>query len=117
MKGVGFGENMHKLKPGFRVFKNLGNADFSQYQQQASIGEIIHLNKCGTVGLAMINLEALFSHQGDFVVLNSPKVVVDENSVTENTDSESRGDEIVRFISTFKPFWFEGLDLKTNIKI
>lgn len=119
-KGIVFGSEFPselKSKRGFRVYKNIGSQNFTDYQNQSSIGEVIHINEEGTMGLAMINLESLFAHEGDFVVLNVPKDESTEENASTAETSTNKGDEIVRYIGTFKPHWFQGLDDKTNIKV
>lgn len=106
-----------RLKREFRVFKNIGKHGFSDYKEESSIGEIVHTNKEGTLGLAMINLEALFAHNGDFIVLNMPREEASSEDAPNTAATQPVGDEIVRYISTFKPQWFQGLDQKTNIKV
>ena len=107
--------NSSRALRGYKVFKNIGG-DFGAYQHEMAIGEVIHTNKEGTMGLAMMNLEALVSTKGDFAVLNIPREE-EEDAGNKTSTTMSKSDEIVRFIGTFKPSWFQGLDDKTNIKI
>jgi hypothetical protein len=104
--------NGQRVKPGFRLFKNIGSS-FDQYKDETAIGDVILTNHEGTLGLAMVQLDTLHSHAKDFVVLNMPR-----DDTEEGVDQPTKkGDSVVRFVGTFRPLWFQGLDTKTNIKV
>lgn len=108
------------VEPGMKLFKF--NKDESSVQHYAdneqSIGEIVATDATGLLGVAMVNLESLFSYdQGNFAVAHVSKP--DGDAAPENAEvkvSQGKTSDHLHFIATFKPSWFHGLDEKTNLQ-
>ncbi len=96
-----------KVEKGDKVYKTL---------QENPVGEIIHTNSIGTLGLAMINLDAIHSHAGNFTVRQAPSEEEEEGNKAQLSNASSTNAP-TKFISTFRPSWFHGLDEKTNLKL
>jgi len=94
------------IKQGSKLYKNV---------DEASIGEIIHTNSNGSIGLAMVNLDALLHHTGNFTVVES--VTENEKDETLSQSNNERTPNVPQYIATFRPTWFHGLDEKTNLKL
>lgn len=107
------------VEVGMKLFKRIdGDVTAQHYlDNEQAIGEIVATELTGRLGVAMINLESLFSYdKGNFAVISVPKAP----EGGEGTESESKPrvlSEKVGFVSTFKPSWFQGLDEKTNLPV
>lgn len=107
------------VEVGMKVFKRIeGDVTAQHYlENEQAIGEIVATELTGRLGVAMINLESLFSYEkGNFAVISVPKTP-EGAEATENESKAHVASEKVSFVSTFKPSWFQGLDEKTNLPV
>lgn len=106
------------VEVGMKVFKRIeGDVTAQHYlDNEQAVGEIVATDLTGRLGVAMLNLESLFSYEkGNFAVISVPKTP--EGEVAENASKPQVLSEKVSFVSTFKPSWFQGLDEKTNLPV
>lgn len=98
----------NSIKRTYKLYKYHGN-DVSSYEKDPSIGEIVYTNQQGSLGLAMVNLDVLHQTEGNFLALE----------MIESTDNKDvlvvKPGQALKFITTFQPTWFQGLDTKTNL--
>ena len=107
-----------QIQVGAKLFRT------EQSTKMTAIGEVVALDTTHKIGLALVNLEALYTTVGNFAVINVPKSdsgaegEADEQSSAASTTSVNvhtmLAEGKVGYISTFRPDWFEGLDVKTG---
>lgn len=71
----------------------VGDKIFTSTNQENAIGEVVAVEEKGLVGVAMMQLDAVYRHEGVYRVENS-----DNNAII------------------FQPDWFTGLDETTNLR-
>lgn len=108
------------LSPAERVL-GVGSRVYADRTSSKSIGEVVHLDSTGTIGIAMLQQAALLGTTGNFVV-RAP--VPKAEGAQEQIDTEDRDhhaaegsvsmDGAIGYISTYRPDWFKGLDPKTG---
>jgi folate-binding protein YgfZ len=112
------------VETGMKVFKRSATGNSVEWygEHEQAIGEIVATDMTGKIGVAMINLESLLSYsQGNFVVAHTVSPSAPDaggdpvQAVTE--DKAPKVSDRLRFITTFKPIWFHGLDEKTNLQV
>lgn len=107
------------LSPEERVL-GVGSRVYADRTSSKSIGEVVHLDSTGTIGVAMLQQAALLGTTGNFVVRAPvPKAEGTQEQIdTEDRDHAAEGsvsmDGAVGYISTYRPDWFKGLDPKTG---
>ncbi|KAJ1436651.1 hypothetical protein B484DRAFT_416812 [Ochromonadaceae sp. CCMP2298] len=84
----------------------VGSKVFSATTPQGkSIGEVVHLDASGSVGLVMMNIAALESAGAENFIVRKPTDANDAGEEQEQSEGESSDTEA--YISTFKPAWFQ----------
>jgi folate-binding protein YgfZ len=86
---------LSSLKIGDKIYVTAAEAKANQKE----IGEIVAVNSNKSIGMAMMHLDPVYQHQGNY-------------SVSSPENGGSPGPDIV----IFRPKWFEGLDEKTNMR-
>ncbi len=97
----------------------VGQSVFADAESTKSLGEVVHVDSTGTIGVAMIQQAAVVSRVGNFVVRSVTKEIsadqhdtaVDEEGAAEKGVKEYGP---VSYISTYRPDWFTGLDERTG---
>jgi hypothetical protein len=100
----------------------VGSKVFADATSSKSIGEVVHLDSTGTLGVAMIQQAVVTSSSGNFAVRAPvPKVPggADEAAAEAQAAEEAAAtaaslSEPVAYISTYRPDWLQGLDEKTG---
>lgn len=93
---------------------------FADAEATKSLGEVVHVDSTGTVGIALLQQAALVGRVANFVVrkvtTTSTQEVVGDEVAGEEGVAEQGVKEYgpVSYISTFRPEWFKGLDEKTG---
>jgi folate-binding protein YgfZ len=87
---------LSSLKIGDKIYATAEEAKANQKE----IGEIVAVNSNKSIGMAMMHLDPVYQHQGNYSVSSST-----ENGGTVGPD-----------IVICRPKWFEGLDEKTNMR-
>lgn len=112
------------VETGMKVFKRSATGNSVQWygEHEQAIGEIVTTDMTGKIGVAMINLESLLSYsQGNFVVAHTVSPSAPESGgdpvQAVAVDKAPKISDRLRFITTFKPTWFHGLDEKTNLQV
>ena len=97
----------------------VGQSVFADAESTKSLGEVVHVDSTGTIGVAMIQQAAVVGRVGNFVV----RTVTKETSADQHdgaVDEEGQADKEVKeygpvsYISTYRPDWFTGLDERTG---
>lgn len=95
-----------------------GLSVFADADATKSLGEVVHVDSTGTVGIALIQQAALVGRADNFVVrkVTTTQEVATEDAAVEEGVAEQGVKEYgpVSYISTFRPEWFKGLDEKTG---
>lgn len=92
----------------------MGAQVFADSASPKSIGEVVHVDSTGTIGVAMLQQASLVNSQGNFVVRSRAGAPV---SATEDVEPEASVIDVnapVSYISTYRPDWFQGLDERTG---
>ena len=102
---------------------SVGSSVYVDAVTTKSIGEVIHLDSTGTIGVAMIQQAVLQEEslvKSNFVV-RAPIAKtgsVDPSDASAESDAPASKtinlDAPVSYISTFRPTWFQGLDERTG---
>lgn len=109
-----------QLQPLAKVYKYRPAVGEGEERKLAAVGEIVHTDSTHKMGLAMINLDALYATEGNYVVVNIPKdpaAEVDENAPQVNTAAIAEGmvkEGKVNYISVIRPAFFNQLDPKSG---
>lgn len=124
---------------GMKLYKRITNSSESGAASASAehyllnehpIGEVVVTDLGGQIGVAMVNLETLFSYkEGNFVAIMAPKADDNTEPTTDDlaqaqakaqlqasSDLTSK-DTVLSFVATFRPAWFHGLDEKTNLQL
>jgi len=99
-----------------------GYSVFADGTSTKSLGEVVHVDSTGMIGVAMIQQAALGSQKGNFVVrrVTQPDGT---SAVPEDASGPGDGDVAtegvkeygpVLYVSTYRPDWFQGLDERTG---
>ncbi len=103
-----------------------GYSVFADGTSTKSLGEVVHVDSTGTIGVAMIQQAALGSQKGNFVVRrvtqpDGTSAVPDDASgpgdgdvAATGTDQGAKEYGPVLYVSTYRPEWFQGLDERTG---
>lgn len=97
----------------------VGLSVFADAASTKSLGEVVHVDSTGTIGVALIQQAALSGRIDNFVVrqvTQEASTVAEDASAPEEGAAEQAAKEYgpVAFISTFRPEWFAGLDERTG---
>ena len=82
-----------------------------------SLGEVVHVDSTGTIGVAMLQQASLVNSSGNFAVRPRISAAVAVSSSAEEAEPESVAVDAgapVSYISTYRPDWFHGLDERTG---
>eukprot|EP01032_Pedospumella_encystans_P008751 gene8751-10353_t len=103
-----------------------GYSVFADATSTKSLGEVVHVDSTGTIGVAMIQQAALGSQKGNFVVRqviqpDGTSAVQEDAAASNDGDLAAAGAEQsakeygpVLYVSTYRPDWFQGLDERTG---
>jgi hypothetical protein len=95
----------------------VGSRVYAEKDSNKSIGEVVHLDSSGTIGVAMLQQAVLDGRAGNFVVRApvTKEGAGEDEQQGEEGNSETGGlSSEVGYISTYRPDWFTGLDEKTG---
>lgn len=126
--GLASTATLARIMTGAQVYADLASSK--------SIGEVVHVDSTGTIGVAMLQQAALVNSQGNFIVRPRPVEatggeleveVGGELPAQSSGSSPSEGEPEsaaapavfdanapVSYISTYRPDWFQGLDERTG---
>jgi hypothetical protein len=100
----------------------VGSKVYADAVSSKSIGEVVHIDSTGTLGVAMIQQAVVITSSGNFAVRAPvPKIpgvtedAADAQAAEDAASSAAVGlSGPVSYISTYRPDWLRGLDEKTG---